>query len=323
MDSLSFDSLERRRQQRCVQIWDNTYRTGADDMTVLSHIIAAGQDRSVHGDFMLATTKWIHCGAPQMITDAKYASALMLSAVEDSLVEELEIPWQAFRIELPKDLLTCETTEYRWIYVCSFDLGDGETIGEVLLHGLRPTTSEEQVRGLGTFVESTPYIRAPLASILLDQETDKSFGTARISGVIEGMAASGHDEAALQRCFRLAIRLVVGMLYTMQCTDNFRTKPMSLNDTRKCLRGGPPWHRTIYFGRPMRTDVSKAVAGFLSGKSGRRLPPSVQTLVRGHFKRQVVGVSRVGRKVIWVEPYWRGPEDAPILARPYKIGSER
>lgn len=28
-----------------------------------------------------------------------------------------------------------------------------------------------------------------------------------------------------------------------------------------------------------------------------------------------------GRKVIWIEPYWRGPEEAPILARPFKVGT--
>ena len=37
-------------------------------------------------------------------------------------------------------------------------------------------------------------------------------------------------------------------------------------------------------------------------------------------KRQVVGIGRTGRKVIWVEPYWRGPEEAPILTRPYHVG---
>lgn len=50
-------------------------------------------------------------------------------------------------------------------------------------------------------------------------------------------------------------------------------------------------------------------------------PPAIQRLVRGHHKRQVVGIGRSGRRVIWIEPYWRGPEDAPILTRPYKVDS--
>jgi hypothetical protein len=42
----------------------------------------------------------------------------------------------------------------------------------------------------------------------------------------------------------------------------------------------------------------------------------------GHYKRQVVGTGRHGRQIIWIEPYWRGPENAPILARPWRIGTE-
>lgn len=44
-----------------------------------------------------------------------------------------------------------------------------------------------------------------------------------------------------------------------------------------------------------------------------------QSCVRGHYKRQVIGVGRSGRKVIWIEPYWRGPEGAPLLVRPYEF----
>jgi hypothetical protein len=117
-------------------------------------------------------------------------------------------------------------------------------------------------------------------------------------------------------------RLLVGLLWTMQYTNNW--KPTSPTKTPyEPIKRGPPAHRVVLVGRPIDVDCRKAVQAYIDGSADQHAPPSVQTLVRGHYKRQVIGVARSGRKVIWVEPYWRGPEDAPILARPYKIGKDK
>jgi hypothetical protein len=39
---------------------------------------------------------------------------------------------------------------------------------------------------------------------------------------------------------------------------------------------------------------------------------SVKTMVCGHWRKQPVGPRRSDRKLTWVRPHWRGPEDAPI-----------
>ncbi|WNZ59872.1 hypothetical protein QEG98_28120 [Myxococcus sp. MxC21-1] len=44
------------------------------------------------------------------------------------------------------------------------------------------------------------------------------------------------------------------------------------------------------------------------GTTGR--PLVVRTRVSGHWKRQPHGQALAERKLIWVQPYWRGPEDA-------------
>lgn len=51
---------------------------------------------------------------------------------------------------------------------------------------------------------------------------------------------------------------------------------------------------------------------------------AVQTrhIVRGHFKQQPHGPNGADRKTVWVEPYWRGPEDGPrLVARTYETGT--
>jgi hypothetical protein len=34
---------------------------------------------------------------------------------------------------------------------------------------------------------------------------------------------------------------------------------------------------------------------------------------------QVVGVGRLGRKKIWIKPFWKGKADAPILTHARRI----
>lgn len=67
---------------------------------------------------------------------------------------------------------------------------------------------------------------------------------------------------------------------------------------------------------PVSFDARPALRSYLrEGKS-----PTVQGIVRGHWKRQPCGENRLGRKMIHVEPYWRGPEDAPIVVRERRMG---
>ena len=45
----------------------------------------------------------------------------------------------------------------------------------------------------------------------------------------------------------------------------------------------------------------------------------MRLLVRGHWKNQAHGPGMTLRKLIHVEPYWRGPEMAELVDRPYLV----
>ena len=64
--------------------------------------------------------------------------------------------------------------------------------------------------------------------------------------------------------------------------------------------------------RDIKVDCREYVQRHLGGARG---PVSVQCMVAGHWKWQACGVGRADRRRIHVEPYWRGPEDAPIAVR--------
>ncbi len=74
-----------------------------------------------------------------------------------------------------------------------------------------------------------------------------------------------------------------------------------------------PDFKTWYLGREIKVDqnVIEAVRSF-SREGGSS--PKVQCLVSGHWKRQQHGPGRSLRKLIHVEPYWRGPLDAPVIS---------
>lgn len=80
---------------------------------------------------------------------------------------------------------------------------------------------------------------------------------------------------------------------------------------------GEPKTRTMELRRDVRVDCRPAVAGYLSGARGSA--PTVQVLVRGHWKRVACGAGRADRRWVAVEPYWRGPEDAPLALRAHVV----
>lgn len=85
-------------------------------------------------------------------------------------------------------------------------------------------------------------------------------------------------------------------------------------------RSGPPDLSQARFmlAPAVTVDLRQHVLDALSGKHGGGAP-TVQFLVRGHFRQQAHGAGRALRKTIWIEPFWKGPEAGNILLRTHKI----
>lgn len=59
-----------------------------------------------------------------------------------------------------------------------------------------------------------------------------------------------------------------------------------------------------------RWDHADRAAGEATGRH-----ITVRTLVSGHWRNQPCGIGHLERKVIWIEPFWRGPEAAPLTEK--------
>ena len=285
--------------------WEHTYRLSESDSvarsTTMEMAIASREEEepsekgdNLFADELLFHAKWLHHGKVELVVGHKYAAALMSTSLPEDMEGDLFLPWKAFSIDIPVGLLETEVIRFTRISVVVYDFDEGAEC-RMTIHGFR--------------------VKDPSTKINYARKADNPCAVF-FSKELDVISETSLDLDVKERAMVLAIRLVTGLIYTIQNTENFRDRTYT-KPNRHGHRRGPPHHRVYWIGAPISTDCRSEVVKFMNGN--RKGPPSVQTFVRGHYKRQVVGTARAARKVIWIEPYWRGPEDAPILSRPYMV----
>jgi hypothetical protein len=307
-------------------LWERTYKIGGDDSDVVEASRGAalnwGEAARAKGvlvnDGRIAVAeavfgfaaKWAVHAFQRITTTHTYAAALMCTDASKDVLQDIEMQWHAFMVCLPNGLLTYKDeeigleSEYTRILVASFS----DSASLILLNQNGGKTRHRLVVQVGNNIADVLDADAtsPTPINTVGAEMDVSTGT----------------QDKVRRIFILAKRLVAGLLLALQNQNNFKSRVSPSRDGKKKREHDDPQHRVVFIGAPLKIDCRPQVADYINNGSHKRkgAPPAVQLLVRGHHKRQVVGVGRIGRKVIFVQPYWRGPEDAPILTRPKQVG---
>jgi opacity protein-like surface antigen len=129
-----------------------------------------------------------------------------------------------------------------------------------------------------------------------------------------GGVALGTDE---KRAALLVGRLLVGVCMEMDGRPNEASSSRGGSSKRKRASDQPTIRRYV-LRRDVKVNLVQQVRDFVSGRVATS--PTVQSLIRGHWKRQAHGPGGTERKWIHVEPYSRGPEDAPIAVRSHVLG---
>lgn len=123
-----------------------------------------------------------------------------------------------------------------------------------------------------------------------------------IAGILDPTSA---DDPARQ----MLARYVVGM--AAEATQLRISEPRNSANLKRDPRGNPvTW--TFQMKRDVTVDCRAAVRDACVRGWGA---PSVQSMVHGHMKRQPHGPGSRDRKLIFVEAYWRGSENAPIALK--------
>ncbi len=118
------------------------------------------------------------------------------------------------------------------------------------------------------------------------------------------------------------LSLVRGACIALSNPDDYK-KQKTGNGAAKSQRASrtePDFGATRFLlSAPITIDMRQHVIDAISGKQHGGGSPTVQFLVRGHWRNQAHGPRRALRKQIRIEPFWKGNEDARVLLRNYKV----
>lgn len=263
-----------------------------EDPDFLAHCFDAGR---LEIEFL---SRWALCGLPRVVLGHKHAAALMASDMPDEIIERLESPWDAFVIDVPSGLLSYEHTSSGLHaiehYAVWFDANGADGVRRLCCDIFPRDTPASG------FSQMHPE---PLAFHLdLCRDADR-----HMKGNAKRNARTG----------MLGIRFVAGVLLELTRHRPARAHAAGPREVKRSFRGDPQT-TTFQLVRDVKIDCRQTVRDYCRGL--RRGAPSVQHMVRGHWKDQPYGAGGGERRHIFVEPYWRGPEDAPIALRNHVLG---
>lgn len=250
---------------------------------------------------VLWAARWAGLGCPHVVLGHKLAASLMATATPEEVAEGLTLPWPAFVIAVPERLLeipapgAASASVHEIGYVCVLSSDDGIALF-VRNRGDDQFLLVKTARTLGEVVEGP------------DSE-----------GELDLLPEGTPVDQIHRRAIAMVIRLVIGVALEMLDPERVRRPKDTTIKSKSVKKRGDdaPSLLTYTLVRDVVVDCRDAVREHLSGRRSGKL--SVQVLVRGHWKRQAFGRSRQERRVIHVEPYWRGPEDAPIALRAHQF----
>ncbi len=217
-----------------------------------------------------------------------YAAALMATDCSPSLTEELRFPWPTFEIVVPSGLIVIpEFGEAESVYL-SFLEEALEVRPPIPTHGLCVTFSSGR---------SITIAYGSLSELINDSIVDRDDKT--------------DLEAA--RAVTLLRRLALNVILDITSTPS---RAGGSSGVLKRNKRGEPQITTHVIGRPLDLDCRQDIRDYVAGT--RSSEPKCTTLVRGHWRNQVHGPGNALRKLLWIQPFYRG--HGPMLVRPTRLG---
>lgn len=254
---------------------------------------------------ILLSGRWALSAFPVFQLTHRLAATLMATTISEDALEGVRSPFYAVTVKLPPDLIYIADKDERpesaiLLTFSSYPI-KGETRWSYCLstNPVPIEAPEDRARkdGLSVWAFHIPQ------SEILNNDLPRTWNT---------LPRSSMDD----RADALARRLMLGLC--LWCSDPKNLgEPQRPSKSASRQRGRQPGElpdfKTWFLGKDISLDarVIEAVRGF-SREGGSS--PKVQSLVSGHWKQQAHGPGRTERKLIHVEPYWRGPLDAPIVS---------
>jgi len=277
-------------------VWETSYALGWTDEQVRDELSHFGTTFVWPDHLILFTAKWAVHAFQRLMTSHTFAAALMCSDYQKDVLEGIEEQWDAFLVVVPNGMLVADQFEFSRVLVGTYSFG----ARMVLLTTGGPAIKLPEAR---TVLDEAPT----LADLLVSEESN--------------LVA----ESPTQRCLVMAKRLVAGLLLNLQDAGTHKVRKV---DARLKSKGreAEPAHRIVTVGAPIEIDCRSSVKEYIEHGTRdtekgcrRRGTPTVQWMVRGHFRMQAHGPRHTLRRKTWIRPHWQGHEAALIQTRGAKV----
>lgn len=269
---------------------------GMERRSALEYVAEVALEAGNNREFCALTPSfalaWAECGFPLIEPSHRLAASMMATSMPAEYVYEfVRMPWRCFAIHVHPGLIDDEAAlmfvinsrDNNRIRALSF-IGEHMTLGDESSIADWNSIVSEKIRIGKEEIDSTHHL-------------------------YESSVAAFNKVNLLGRLFVS----VCAELNSQYASEHTAAK------TRAQGRESEPRVVTHKLTRNVRVDVRRAVREYADGDSHKS--PSVQVMVRGHWKLQPHGPGRAERKLLHIEPYWRGPDDAPIAVRSHILGT--
>lgn len=230
---------------------------------------------------------WVLHGMSRVVVAPQLAASFMATSIPSEFCQHISSPWKFFAAVVPPGLLP--GTSQHTVLVRSVKV-DGDAPGARVLWRCMGQSRPDQ---------AIPYVVTETWAGLAKPDLQDKF-----------------EHSEMQKTAEVVMRFVFGCVAEMQGNESVRAQVTGAPKGLPRIKRGEPKCWQVMLGRPVPVDVKHSVAAYVRG-NGKTLKS--QGITRGHWKWQAHGVGRALRKFIHIEPYWRGPEDAPIAVRSHVL----
>ena len=268
-------------------------------------------------------SRWQSLGCPVVSVESRLAASLMLSECPLEILDDLHPPWDSFVIRLPKSLIEFGGVSYTHLAVHRFNLSGPTNLEEELSKAGQTEDMLRIAKKVDRWLTKRQGVHWGLYGMSGDRAHLQGEGplveqlgrTERLYLMEPEMPIGSSDEKVMS----LFARLAVGVCLLVQSEGTLRRKSPPKGSRGSSRMGSKPMTTDYVLGHSIAIgyDCVEAVKTYIAGEA--RSLPTIQWLVRGHWRSQPIGVGRGGRKRIWILPHWKGPQDAPRLFREYEF----
>lgn len=131
-----------------------------------------------------------------------------------------------------------------------------------------------------------------------------------VAGLVRDASLTPADHVALTRAARIVANLCLFLMGDLEPAATALTQKLRrrVQDT---VVNRP---RRIVLGRTVKIDGITTRSAH-AGVSEHAASPACRFVVRGHWRQQAHGPGRTRRRLTWIKPFWKGPQDAAQAAR--------